>query len=113
MLVAILCYLLLNFGNSLADQAYHHAGPHLALKCLTLPEKVNCRCLLLTIGFHIGADAIKEDFTILTNISVFYSVYSLDDVLCLLVYVYSVAGQALLEQEDEESQLQVQTAVVT
>ena len=40
----------------------------------------------------------------------FYSVYSLDDVLCLLVYVYSVAGQALLEQEDEESQLQVQTA---
>lgn len=33
-------------------------------------------------------------------------VYSLDDVLCLLVYLYSVAGQSLLELEDEESQLQ-------
>ena len=37
----------------------------------------------------------------------FSSVYSLDDVLCLLVYLYSVAGQSLLDLEDEESQLQV------
>lgn len=33
-------------------------------------------------------------------------VYSLDDVLCLLVYLYSVSGPAILEQEDEETQLQ-------
>ena len=37
-----------------------------------------------------------------------FSVYSLDDVLVLLVYIYSVAGPAILEQEDEETQLQVQ-----
>ena len=40
------------------------------------------------------------------------SVYSLDDVLCLLVYLYSVAGQSLLELEDEESQLQVSKLVL-
>lgn len=33
-------------------------------------------------------------------------VYSLDDVLILLVYIYSVSGPAILEQEDEETQLQ-------
>lgn len=33
-------------------------------------------------------------------------VYSLDDVLVLLVYIYSVSGPAILEQEDEETQLQ-------
>ena len=42
---------------------------------------------------------------------ILYSTYSLDDVLCLLVYVYSISGQSLLEQEDEESQLQVGSCI--
>ena len=48
----------------------------------------------------------RPEFT--EKLFVFSSVYSLDDVLCLLVYLYSVAGQSLLELEDEESQLQVE-----
>lgn len=36
-----------------------------------------------------------------------FRTYSLDDVLCILVYVYSLAGDNILESEDEETALQV------
>lgn len=62
--------------------------------------------LLQCLADPDGPDALSQVLQMIQRKSEDKWMYSLDDVLCVLVYIYSLGGPAVLDQVDEEASLQ-------